>query len=106
MSTQQSIVGLISDPKPNGIIEVRFQCLLFGDDGMVVENHNHRTAFAPNADPAAAVNAQMARVNTHLVQLGYAQVDDAEIERIRPRAAAAWTPEVVAAFQAAQEAAT
>ncbi len=44
----------------------------------------------------------MVAVNNHLIQMNEAIVSDAEIARISAQAAVAWTPEIVAAYQAYQ----
>jgi hypothetical protein len=69
-----------------GIIQIRFD----------VSGKWHRTTLNPHTD----VDAQFVMVNEHLAQLGYAPVSAEIVDGIKSYAAAQWTPEVVAAFEA------
>lgn len=81
----------------SGFLEVRFmKRIMDGDKEMFREPH--RTAFAPGQ----SVELQMGAVNAHLEAMGWPSVDD--YSAIEAHGVVAWTPEVVAAWEAQQAA--
>lgn len=84
-----------------GAIQVKFDKQLV-ENGEKISGEPHRTAFTPGCDIAA----QMAAVNLHLSQMtpSWPAVDASAEARIAAIAALEWTPEVIAAAQAAQQA--
>ena len=52
----------------------------------------HRTSFAPGSD----VDAQIAAVNNHLIEMGFDGVPAAHVAKIKLFASASWTPENIA----------
>jgi hypothetical protein len=81
----------------NGVVQVRMHKL--SSDGDLLGNH--RTALPPATD----VNAQIAVVNAHMATENYSAIPDADVVKLTAICNAAWTAEVVAAYQAAQAAA-
>ena len=81
----------------NGTIQVRMHKL--SSDGDLIGNH--RTSLPPAAD----INAQIAAVNAHMATENYSAIPDADVIKLTAICNAAWTPEVIAAYQAAQQAA-
>lgn len=79
----------------NGTIQIRLALELV-EDGSVLNYKWHRTAIIPGGDIAA----QMTAVNDHLMQMNESIVSDAEIAKISAQAAVAWTPEIIAAYEA------
>lgn len=96
MIVKQTVVDQIEIPR-NGTIQIRLALELV-EDGNKLSSKWHRTVVTPGHDIAA----QLAAVNKHLAQMGEAAVSDVEIGRVSAQAAVAWTPEVVAAYQAQQ----
>jgi hypothetical protein len=80
----------------NGFIQVRMQKI--SSDGDVIGNH--RTAFPPATD----INAQINAVNTQMSTENYAPISNADVAKLTAICNAAWTAEVVAAYQAAEAA--
>lgn len=80
----------------NGTIQIRMHKI--SSDGDMIGNH--RTAIEPGGN----VDAQFAAVNAHMGGEGFAPVSAADLAKVQAIAAAAWTPEVIAAYQAAQNA--
>ena len=81
----------------NGTVQVRFGLLILEDE-QEIDSKWHRTAFPPGHDVAA----QIAAVNAHLAQMGKWPVSEADAAHITAMCTQAWTPEVVAAYQASQ----
>ena len=81
----------------NGTIQVRMHKL--SSDGDVIGNH--RTSLPPATD----INAQVAAVNAHMATENYSAISAADVVKLTAICNAAWTAEVVAAYQAAQAAA-
>ena len=81
----------------NGTIQVRMHKL--SSDGDLLGNH--RTSLPPATD----INAQVATVNSHMATENYSAIPDADVVKLTAICNAAWTAEVVAAYQAAQAAA-
>jgi hypothetical protein len=81
----------------NGVVQVRMHKL--SSDGDLLGNH--RTALPPATD----VNAQIAVVNAHMATENYSAIPDADVVKLTAICNAAWTAEVIAAYQAAQAAA-
>lgn len=81
----------------SGTIQVRLALELI-ENGEVLSHKLHRTLIAPGSDVAA----QMAAVNVHLVQMNMNTVSDADVGQISALATVAWTPAVLAAYQAQQ----
>jgi hypothetical protein len=81
----------------NGTVQVRMHKL--SSDGDLLGNH--RTALPPATD----INAQIAAVNAHMASENYTAIPDADVVKLTAICNAAWTAEVIAAYQAAQAAA-
>ena len=79
----------------NGIVQVRMHKL--SSDGDLIGNH--RTSIEPGGDIAA----QIAAVNNHMATENFATVPAADVAKLTAICNAAWTPEVIAAYQAAQQ---
>ena len=80
----------------NGTIQVRMHKL--SSDGDLLGNH--RTSLPPATD----INAQVATVNAHMATENYSAISNADVVKLTAICNAAWTAEVVAAYQAAQAA--
>jgi hypothetical protein len=81
----------------NGTVQVRMHKL--SSDGDLIGNH--RTTLPPATD----INAQVAAVNAHMATENYSAISDADVVKLTAICNAAWTAEVIAAYQAAQAAA-
>jgi len=81
----------------NGTIQVRMHKM--SSDGDLIGNH--RTSI----EPAGNISAQIAAVNAHMATENYSAISDADVVKLTAICNAAWTAEVVAAYQAAQAAA-
>ena len=81
----------------DGTVQVRMHKL--SSDGDLLGNH--RTSI----EPAGNINAQVAAVNAHMATENYSAISDADVAKLTAICNAAWTAEVVAAYQAAQAAA-
>ena len=81
----------------NGTVQVRMHKL--SSDGDLIGNH--RTSLLPATD----INAQVAAVNAHMATENYSPIPDADVVKLTAICNAAWTAEVIAAYQAAQAAA-
>ena len=81
----------------DGTAQVRMHKL--SSDGDLIGNH--RTSLPPATD----INAQVAAVNAHMATENYSEISDADVAKLTAICNAAWTTEVVAAYQAAQAAA-
>ena len=79
----------------NGTVQVRMHKL--SSDGDLIGNH--RTSLPPAGDIAA----QVAAVNAHMATENYSPVSAADVVKLTAICNAAWTPEVIAAYQAAQQ---
>ena len=80
----------------NGIVQVRMHKL--SSDGDLIGNH--RTLLPPATDIADQVVA----VNAHMATENYSAISAADVAKLTAICNAAWTPEVIAAYQAAQAA--
>jgi hypothetical protein len=80
----------------NGTVQVRMHKL--SSDGDLLGNH--RTSLPPAAD----INAQVSAVNSHMAIENYSPVSAADITKLTAICNAAWTAEVIAAYQAAEAA--
>lgn len=78
----------------NGTVQVRMHKL--SSDGDLIGNH--RTALPPATD----ITAQISAVNAHMATENFTAISDADIVKLTAICNAAWTAEVVAAYQAAQ----
>lgn len=81
----------------NGTVQVRMHKI--SSDGDLIGNH--RTSLPPATD----INAQVDAVNAHMATENYPAISDADVSKLTAICNAAWTPEVIAAYQAAQAAA-
>ncbi len=81
----------------NGTVQVRMHKM--SSDGDLIGNH--RTLLPPATD----INAQVAAVNAHMATENYASIPDADVVKLTAICNAAWTAEVIAAYQAALAAA-
>ena len=79
----------------NGIVQVRMHKL--SSDGDLIGNH--RTSIEPGGD----VDAQISAVNNHMATENYSAISAADVAKLTAICNAAWTPEVIAAYQAAQQ---
>ena len=93
---KQLIIEQIEVTK-NGTIQVRMHKL--SSDGDLIGNH--RTSIPPAGD----INAQIAAVNAHMATENYSAISDADVTKLTAICNAAWTAEVIGAYQAAQAAA-
>ena len=80
----------------NGTVQVRMHKL--SSDGDLIGNH--RTTLPPATD----INAQIAAVNAHMATENYSAISAADVVKLTAICNAAWTAEVIAAYQAAQAA--
>jgi len=80
----------------NGTVYVRMHKM--SSDGDLIGNH--RTLLPPATD----INAQVAAVNAHMATENYSAISDADVVKLTAICNAAWTAEVIAAYQAAQAA--
>ena len=81
----------------NGTVYVRMHKM--SSDGDLIGNH--RTSLPPATD----INAQVATVNAHMATENYSAISDADVTKLTAICNAAWTAEVIAAYQAAKAAA-
>jgi hypothetical protein len=81
----------------NGTVQVRMHKL--SSDGDLLGNH--RTSLPPETD----INSQIAAVNAHMASENFTAIPNADVVKLTAICNAAWTAEVVAAYQAAQAAA-
>ena len=81
----------------NGTVQVRMHKL--SSDGDLLGNH--RTSLPPATD----ITAQIDAVNSHMATENYSAIPDADVVKLTAICNAAWTAEVIAAYQAAQAAA-
>ena len=80
----------------NGTVQVRMH--KFSSDGDLLGNH--RTSLPPASD----INAQVSAVNSHMATENYSPISNAVVVKLTAICNAAWTAEVIAAYQAAQAA--
>ena len=80
----------------NGTVQVRMH--KFSSDGDLLGNH--RTSLPPASD----INAQVSAVNSHMATENYSPISNADVVKLTAICNAAWTAEVIAAYQAAQAA--
>lgn len=86
------------------ILEVQFVKELVNEAGVVVghpEDRMHRTSIAPGVDAPE----WMAMVDAHIQTMGFEELAKSDLREILEMAALKHTPEVVAAYEAAVEAA-
>lgn len=81
----------------NGTVQVRMHKL--SSDGDLIGNH--RTALPPATD----ISAQVGAVNADMARENYSAISASDVAKLTAICNAAWTAEVVAAYQAAQAAA-
>ena len=98
---KQLIIDQIEVTK-NATVQVRMHKI--SSDGDLLGNH--RTVIFPASNVNAQVNAQISAVNTHMATENFAAIPDADVAKLISICNAAWTAEVVAAYQAAQAAAS
>ena len=80
----------------NGTVQVRMHKL--SSDGDLIGNH--RTSIPPAGD----ITAQISAVNSHMATENYSAISDADVTKLTAICNAAWTAEVIAAYQAAKAA--
>ena len=80
----------------NGTVQVRMHKL--SSDGDLLGNH--RTSLPPATD----ITAQIAAVNAHMATENYSAISASDVAKLTAICNAAWTAEVIAAYQAAQAA--
>lgn len=95
MITKNTVVDQIEVTR-NGIIQIRVGLELLGNGVPIAPPKWVRTSCAPGDN----VEQQMASVNGYLSRINENTVSDADIAKIRAQANAAWTPEVISAYQA------
>lgn len=88
------------DIAPSGIVQIRIGIVVLDGDEIIARK-NHRSMI----EPGIAVSDQMTMVNAHLASMNEPEVGADEIARLDAIVAVVHTPEVIAAYQAAQEAA-
>ena len=81
----------------DGTVQVRMHKL--SSDGDLIGNH--RIALPPATD----INAQVAAVNANMATENYSAISDSDVAKLTAICNAAWTAEVIAAYQAAKAAA-
>jgi len=81
----------------NGTVQVRMHKL--SSDGDLIGNH--RTALPPATD----ISAQVSAVNADMARENYSAISASDVAKLTAICNAAWTAEVVAAYQAAVAAA-
>ena len=81
----------------NGTVQVRMHKM--SSDGDLIGNH--RTLLPPATD----ITTQITAVNVQMATENYSAISDADVARLTAICNAAWTAEVIAAYQAAQAAA-
>ena len=96
MITKQTTVNQIEITQ-NGTVQIRIG-LEIVENGTVINQKWHRTILPPAHD----IDTQFAIVNAHLTQMGENTVSQADIDKIKTQCLAAWTPAVIAAYQALQ----
>ena len=94
MISKQTILDRIEILR-DGTMQIRFAIQVV-EDGNVLANDWHRTALPPGTD----LTAQMAAVNDHLVSMGKAAVDPAELTVLTAILPTVQTDAVVTAYQA------
>ena len=80
----------------NGTVQVRMHKL--SSDGDLIGNH--RTALPPATD----IDAQVAAVNAHMATENYSAISASDVAKLTAICNAAWTADVVEAYQTAQSA--
>ena len=93
---KQLIIDQIEITK-NCTIQVRMHKI--SSDGDLLGNH--RTSIEPGGN----VDAQVAAVNAHMATENYSAISASDVAKLTAICNAAWTAEVIAAYQAAQAAA-
>lgn len=78
----------------SGVLFLQFDKQIV-EDGRVLSSEPHRTPL----EPGVSLDAQMAAVNVHLVQMGFPSLEAAEVERARRIVDAEHRPAVVTAFR-------
>lgn len=78
----------------NGTVQVRLHKL--SSDGDLIGNH--RTSLPPATD----ITAQIAAVNAHMATENYSAISNADITKLTAICNAAWTAEVIEAYQEAK----
>jgi hypothetical protein len=96
---QRTIIDQIELTR-GGTVQLRLARQVVVNDTVLTSEY-HRAALEPGADVEAAISI----VQDHLRQLGAAEVDSAEWDRLRRVIQLEHTPEVIAAFAANKEAA-
>lgn len=91
MIEKKTVVNQI-EIQPSGTVMLRLEKLLI-EDGVVISSQYHRTSFEPGDD----VDAQMRRVNAHLLQMKAEPCTD--YQGLKAHVAIAHTPERIAAFR-------
>jgi hypothetical protein len=79
----------------NGTVQVRMHKL--SSDGDLLGNH--RTSLPPATD----INAQISAVNADMARENYSAISAADVVKLTAICNAAWTAEVIAAYQASQQ---
>jgi hypothetical protein len=82
----------------NGTVQVLMHKI--SSDGDLIGNH--RTSLTPATD----INAQVGAVNAHMATENYSAISNADVAKLTAICNAAWTAEVIAAYQAAVAAAS
>ena len=93
MIEQQTIIDQIEIVR-NGAVQIRFG-LLVVENGVEIAHQWHRTLVEPGGD----VDAQIAAVNTHLVQMNRLPCPATETARVKAIAQLVHTAEVVRKFR-------
>jgi hypothetical protein len=76
----------------NGVIQVLMHKI--SSDGDLVGNH--RTSLPPATD----INAQIAAVNVHMATENYSAISNSDVAKLTAICNAAWTADVIAAYEA------
>ena len=94
MIEKKSIIDQIEVTR-DGSIQLRI-ALILEEDGVELDSKWHRTRIEPGGD----IDAQMEIVNLHLISMGKAPVNVADLAPVRQIASLIQTPKVVSDYQA------
>lgn len=83
------------DAMPDGVQQFVF--IKVSENG---STEPHRASIYPGAD----FDARIGEINAHLMHMGYPAIDAADVDVMRDTITAAYTPEFIAAWSAAQPA--
>jgi len=94
MITKKTEVNQI-EVTQNGTVQIRIKLSVL-ENGVELNSAWHRTAFYPGCD----IDAQFSSVNANLASMQREPVSIADIDKVKAHCTLAWTPQVIAAYQA------